>query len=89
MQAIDNLNIEMQQAGQRIFAGGIDAPSTAFVFDSRDGAAHVSSGPFHLGDEFFSGIWIVEVATLEEAKALAARGSIACNRKVELRPLLG
>ena len=89
MQAIDDLNAEMQSAGQRLFAGGIDSPATAFVFDSRNGGAEVTSGAFHSGDEFFSGIWIIEVGTLEEAKALAIRGSIACNRKVELRPLLG
>jgi hypothetical protein len=89
MQAIDDLNVDMQSAGQRLFAGGIDSPSTAFVFDARGGEAEVTPGAFHIGNEFFSGIWIIEVETLEEAKALAIRGSIACNRKVELRPLLG
>ena len=89
MKAIDDLNVEMQNAGQRIFAGGIDSPSTAIVFDSRDGAQTITEGSFHSGVEFFSGIWIIEVDSLEEAKALANRGSIACNRKVELRPLLG
>jgi hypothetical protein len=89
MKAIDDLNVEMQNAGQRIFAGGIDSPSTAIVFDRRDGAQTITEGSFHSGDEFFSGIWIIEVDSLEEAKALANRGSFACNRKVELRPLLG
>ena len=89
MKAIDDLNVEMQNAGQRIFASGIDSPSTAIVFDRRDGAETTTKGSFHSGVEFFSGIWIIEVDSFEEAKALASRGSIACNRKVELRPLLG
>ena len=89
MQAIDELNAEMVKAGQRVFAGGIDSPSTAIVFDHRAGAQAFIEGPFHSGSEFFSGIWIIEVDSLEEAQALAARGSKACNRKVELRPLLG
>lgn len=89
MQAIDDLNIQMQSAGQRVFAGGIDSPSTAMLFDYRNGAQSVTEGSFYSGNEFFSGIWIIEVESLEEAKTLAARGSKACNRKVELRPLLG
>ena len=89
MQAIDDLNIQMQSAGQRLFASGIDSPSTAMLFDHRNGAQSVTEGSFYSGNEFFSGIWIIEVESLEEAKTLAARGSKACNRKVELRPLLG
>ena len=89
MQAIDDLNAEMVKAGQRVFAGGIDSPTTAIVLDHRAGAHTVTEGSFHSGSEFFSGFWIVEVDSVEEAKALAERGSKACNRKVELRPLLG
>lgn len=89
IEAIDRINEVMVKAGQRIFAGGIDSPSKAIVFDYRGGASASSEGPFYSGDEFFSGLWIIEVDSHEEAKALAIQGSQACNRKVELRPLLG
>jgi hypothetical protein len=36
-----------------------------------------------------SGFWIIQADSLEQAQALAAEGSKACNRKVELRPFLG
>ena len=87
--AIDALNMEMMEAGYRVFAGGIDAPSTAKVFDYRNGAQVQTDGTFYQGDEFFSGFWIVDVPSKEVAEDLARKGSLACNRKVELRPLLG
>lgn len=40
-------------------------------------------------NEHYSGFWIIETPSHEVALALAAEGSNACNRKVELRPFLG
>ena len=88
MQAINDFNDKLVTAGQRIFAGGLDSPDLAVVFDSRNGEKLHSDGPFIESKEFFSGFWIIEVETLELARELAAEGSAACNRKVELRPLL-
>jgi hypothetical protein len=89
MKAIDDFNDKIEAAGQRLFACGMDAPSTAQVFDSRDGANHTVAGSHHNGQEYFSGFWIVKVDSLETVQQLAAEGSRACNRKVELRPLFG
>ena len=87
--AIDAINVEMVNSGYRVFAGGIDAPSKAIVFDNRNYAQVRTDGPFYKGDEFFSGFWIIDVPSREIAEELAMKGSIACNRNVELRPLLG
>jgi hypothetical protein len=89
MKAIDDFNDKIEAAGQRLFACGMDAPSTAQVFDNRDGARKAIPGPHHSSAEYFSGFWIIKVDSLETAQQLAAEGSKACNRKVELRPLLG
>jgi hypothetical protein len=89
MKAIDDFNDKIEDAGQRLFACGIDSPDKAMVFDSRNAAAISIPGPHHSSDEFFSGFWIVKVDSLETAQQLAAEGSKACNRKVELRPLFG
>ena len=89
IQAIDDFNAKLISGGNRIFAGGIDSPSLASVFDNRDGANLVKEGPFIESEEFFSGFWIVEADSLEQAREFAAEGSRSCNRKVELRPLLG
>ena len=46
-------------------------------------------GPFVESKEFLAGFWIIEAPDLDVALKLAADGSKACNRKVEVRPLLG
>jgi hypothetical protein len=89
MAAIDVFNDRLQADGQWVFAGGLNAPSTATVVDSRDGAAMFSDGPFVETKEHVAGFWIIEVPDLDVALKLAAEGSKACNRKVEVRPLLG
>jgi hypothetical protein len=89
MKAIDDFNDKIEDAGQRLFACGIDSPDKAIVFDSREGAQISIPGPHHTSAEYFSGFWIVKVDSFETAQQLAAEGSKACNRKVELRPLLG
>jgi hypothetical protein len=89
MKAIDEFNDKIEDAGQRLFVCGIDSPDKAMVFDSRNGSEITIPGPHHLSAEYFSGFWVVTVDSLETAQDLAAQGSKACNRKVELRPLLG
>ena len=89
MKAIDDFNDKIEAAGQRLFACGMDAPSTAQVIDNRDGASQSVQGSHHASQEYFSGFWIVQVDSFETAQQLAAEGSRACNRKVELRPLFG
>ena len=88
-QAIDDFNEKLESTGRRILAVGVDAPAASAVFDFRNGAELVTEGPLHDSDEIIAGFWVIEVANLEEARALAAEGSKSCNRKVELRPLLG
>ena len=45
--------------------------------------------PTHVGNEkYLAGFWIIEAADLDVALKLAAEGSKACNRKVEVRPFL-
>ena len=87
--AIDGINLEMQSAGYRVFAGGLDAPATSATIDNREGSNQRRDGSFYQGDEFFSGFWIIDVPNREVAESLALQASAACNRKVELRPLLG
>ena len=44
--------------------------------------------PFVESKEYLAGFWIMEAADLDLALKLAAEGSRACNRKVEVRPFL-
>src|SRR5271170_4411801 len=86
--AIDVFNERLQAEGHWVFAGGLGAPGTATLIDNRGGAAMVTDGPFLESKEHLAGFWIIEAADLDVALKLAADGSKACNRKVEVRPFL-
>ncbi|MGA8458166.1 MAG: YciI family protein [Streptosporangiaceae bacterium] len=86
--AIDVFNERLQAKGHWVFAGGLGAPGTATVIDNRGGAAMVTDGPLLESKEHLAGFWIIEAADLDVALKLAADGSKACNRKVEVRPFL-
>ena len=89
MAAIDAFNDGLRANGHWVMAAGVGAPSTATVIDNRNDAAIVVAGPFVTTDEYVAGFWIIEAADREVALGLAASGSKACNRKVEVRPFLG
>jgi hypothetical protein len=86
--AIDLFNDRLQAEGHWVFAGGLGAPSSATVIDNRGEEAMVTDGPFLESKEYLAGFWIMEAADLDVALKLAAEGSKACNRKVEVRPFL-
>jgi hypothetical protein len=86
MAAIDAFNDKLVAAGHWVFAGGLAQPSSATVIDNRGGEALLTDGPFLESKEHLAGLWIIEAADLDMALGLAAEGSRACNRKLEVRP---
>ena len=86
MAAINAFNDRLMAEGHWVFAGGLAAPSTATVIDNRGGEALFTDGPFVETKEYLAGFWIIEAPDLDMALQLAAEGSKACNRKVEVRP---
>jgi len=86
MAAIDVFNDRLMAEGHWVFAGGLAAPSSATVIDNRGEGAMITDGPFLESKEYLAGFWIIEAADLDMALKLAADGSKACNRKVEVRP---
>jgi hypothetical protein len=86
--AIDAFNDGLEAEGRLVLLGGLAAPSTATVLDHRAGAGIVTEGPFAELSEYVSGLWIVEAADRDTALRLAAEGSRACNRRVELRAFM-
>lgn len=89
MGAIDAFNDRLRAEGHWVFAAGLASPSAATVIDNRGGAALFTDGPFLESKEYLAGFWLIEAPDLDLALKLAADGSRACNRKVEVRPLLG
>jgi hypothetical protein len=88
MAAIDVFNDRLQAEGHWVFAGGLAVPSASTVIDNRSGEAMITDGPFLESKEYLIGFWVMEAADLDVALKLAAEGSKACNRKVEVRPFL-
>ncbi|MPV35720.1 YciI family protein [Georgenia subflava] len=86
MEAINAFNDRLEADGHWVFAGGLAAPSSATVIDNRGEEAIVTDGPFLESKEHLAGFWILEAADLDVALKLAAEGSKACNRKIEVRP---
>jgi hypothetical protein len=88
MAAINAFNDRLKAEGHWVFAGGLAAPSTATVIDNRGEEAMFTDGPFLETKEYIAGFWIIEAADLDVVLKLAAEGSKACSRKVEVRPFL-
>jgi hypothetical protein len=88
MAAIDVFNDRLQADGHWVFAGGLAGPSSATVIDNRGGEAMITDGPFLESKEYIVGFWIMEAPDLDVVLKLAAEGSRACNRKLEVRPFL-
>ena len=88
MAAIDAFNDMLQDKGHWITAAGIHHGEAATVLDNRADAGIVTEGSLYSSPEHYSGFWIIEAEDRMTALELAAAGSKACNRKVELRPYL-
>ncbi len=84
--AIDVFNDRLRAESHWVFAGGLATPDAATVIDNRGGEAIVTDGPFLESKEHLAGFWIIEAPDLDVALELAADGSKACNRRVEVRP---
>ena len=90
MTAIDAFNDDRLKAeGYWVFAGGLASPGTATVVDNRAGEPVFTDGPFLESKEYLAGFWIIEAPDLDVALKLAAEGSTACNRRIEVRPFQG
>jgi hypothetical protein len=89
MVAIDEFNDHLQANGLMIMACGIEDPSQSKLIDNRADAGLSSTGPLIDTKEFMAGFWLINAGSEEQAEELAAWGSKACNRKVELRKLHG
>ncbi|GLZ79675.1 hypothetical protein Afil01_44820 [Actinorhabdospora filicis] len=89
MAAIDVFNDALRAEGHWVFANGLSGPEAATVIDGRGGEPVLTDGPYLESKEFIVGFWIIEAADFDVASRLAAEGSRACNRRVELRAFHG
>ncbi len=85
--SIDLLNDEMVNAGVRVFVGGLRLPDEATTITrSNNGTLTTTDGPYLQSQGYVDGIWILDVATYEEAVEWGRRAASACQGSVEVRP---
>jgi hypothetical protein len=86
---IGALNEEMDAAGARFFAGGLEPPARAKSLRKQPGGeVVVTDGPYLETKEHVGGFWILEVADMDEALAWARKAVVACRVPVEVRAFL-
>ena len=88
MRNIDSFNEKLQNNGHWVMAAGIQQSSGATLIDNRDNKGQIENSSLFTGSDSFSGFWIIDAESDEQAKELAAEGSLCCNRRVELRAYL-
>jgi hypothetical protein len=86
--AIDAFNDELRAGGHWVFAGGLADPSVSTVIDNRGDQPLITDGPFAETKEWAAGFWVIDAPDLDVALRLMTAGSKACNRRLEVRPLL-
>jgi len=89
MAAIDAFNDRLEADGHWITAAGIASAKDSTLIDNRAGAGLSQLGSLVTTAANYSGFWLINAPSNEVAHNLAMAGSLACNRKVELRPYLG
>ncbi len=86
---ISALNEEMDAAGARFFAGGLESPARAKSLRKQSGGEVViTDGPYLEAKEHVGGFWILEAADMDEALAWGRKAVVACRVPVEVRAFL-
>lgn len=86
--AIDAFNDRLRAGGHWVFAAGLADPAVSTVIDGRGEEPLLTDGPFVEAKEWAAGFWIIDAPDLDVALKLMSDGSKACNRRLEVRPLL-
>jgi len=85
---IHALNEEMEAAGIRRFAGGLEPAGKATTLRKQpDGELLLTDGPYLETKEHVGGFWILEAADRDEALAWARKAVVACRVPVEVREI--
>lgn len=74
---------------RRLGGAGLKGTATATTVHTRGGKKTVHDGPFAEAREQLGGLYLVEVATLDEAIEIAKGIPLAQDGAIEVRPVLG
>ena len=89
MRDIHLLNQEMQAAGVRVFAGGLQSAAKAKSLCAQPNAAVlITDGPYLEAKEHVGGFWLLECPNLDDALNWGRKAVLACRAPVEVREFL-
>lgn len=79
-------NDRLKADGHLLYVNGLASAMNATVVDGQGETPVFSDGPYLESKEYIGGLWIIEATDFDQALALAAEGSKACQGRVEVRP---
>jgi hypothetical protein len=85
LETVGSFNDELIRAGVLVAAEGLDDPNEGVVVDFTGEAPVVTDGPYGETKELFSGFYILDVASKEEAVEWAKRAPMMAGAKTEIR----
>lgn len=87
--AMGAYNESLMKAGVLLSGEGLADTSEGFVVDFESDPPIVTDGPYAEAKELFSGFWILEVSSKEEAAQWASRCPLGPGSKLEVRRVHG
>ncbi|HUA13825.1 MAG TPA: YciI family protein [Verrucomicrobiae bacterium] len=92
MAVLRAINKELADSGEFVATQGLTGPGEALTVRGEKNGLPITDGVFPESKEFLLGYWIVDVATLERACAIAGRisaapgpGNVPTNMPIEVR----
>ncbi|HEV7167492.1 MAG TPA: YciI family protein [Micrococcaceae bacterium] len=89
LDTMGRFNDELIRAGVLLAAEGLDDPSEGVVVDFTGETPVVTDGPYGETKELFSGYYILDVASKQEAVEWAKRAPLMAGSKAEIRRVPG
>lgn len=81
---ISALNEEMVAAGVRVFVGGLQPAKRARSLRRSGRKVGITDGPYLETKEHVGGLWVLDVADLDEALEWGRKAAVACRASVEV-----
>jgi len=85
LESVGRFNDELIRAGVLLAAEGLDDPNEGVVVDFSGETPVVTDGPYGETKELFSGYYILDVASKQEAVEWAKRAPLTAGGKTEIR----
>jgi hypothetical protein len=86
MARVEAVQARVREAGAWVFAGGLEAPSSATVLRPTGEEVLLVDGPFAEGKEYLGGFSVIEAADLDEALHWGREFVTAIGLPIEVRP---